>query len=77
MLNERRNITASFAEHLKSQGKLTFTYLLRINSGKSKLKKTISGHGTFEKCYIQCESGQYTFWKFYIIDAPQKFWLCN
>ena len=54
MLNEKRNITASFAEHLKSQGKLTFTYLLCINSGQSKLKKTISGHGTFEKCYIQC-----------------------
>ena len=36
VLYERSNITTSFAEHLKFQEKLTFTYELCVNSGKLK-----------------------------------------
>ena len=36
VLHERINKTASFAEHLKFQDKLTFTYVLSVKSGKLK-----------------------------------------
>ena len=36
VLNERSNITASFAEHLKFREKLTFIYALSANTGKLK-----------------------------------------
>ena len=36
VLHERINKTASFAEHLKFQEKLTFTYALSVKSGKLK-----------------------------------------
>ena len=36
VLHERNNITASFAEHLKFQEKLTFTHVLWINCSKLK-----------------------------------------
>ena len=36
VLHERSNVTASFAENLEFQEKLTFTHAFWINSGKSK-----------------------------------------
>ena len=39
MLHERSNKTAFFAEHLKFQEKMTFTYALSVKSGKLKYQK--------------------------------------
>ena len=36
VLHERSNITTSYAENLKFQEKLTFTYVIWVNSGKLK-----------------------------------------
>ena len=40
MLQERSNITASFAEHLKFREQMPFVYTLWVNIDKSKFKKT-------------------------------------
>ena len=52
-LQERSNDTASFAEHLKLQEKLTCADALWINCSQLKQTKLESGHYTFWNCYIQ------------------------
>ena len=58
VLQERSNQTASFAEYLKFQDYMTFTYAPSAKSGKLKQKKIEYEH--------------FTFWKYYMQGAPQK-----
>ena len=53
LFHERSNIIASFAEHLKLQGKLNSTYLLSLKCGKTLKMKLELGRYKFWKCYIQ------------------------
>ena len=53
MLHEGSNITVPFAEHLKLQEKMTFTYALWVNSDKSREKQLELEHCTFWNCYLQ------------------------
>ena len=39
VLSERKNITASFPQHLKFPGKMSFAEIFWVNRGKSKQKK--------------------------------------